>query len=90
MDFSEINTRGLVLLGCGKMGSALLEGWLKGGINADAVYVLDPNPSDWLRAQGVHINATLPENPAMRVFSRTSACRSRRNCFQRKHPEPRN
>ncbi|WP_394197077.1 pyrroline-5-carboxylate reductase [Litoreibacter albidus] len=69
MDFSEINTRGLVLLGCGKMGSALLEGWLKGGINADAVYVLDPNPSDWLRAQGVHINEDLPQSPAIALLA---------------------
>ncbi|MEP3346516.1 MAG: pyrroline-5-carboxylate reductase [Litoreibacter sp.] len=65
MDFSEINTRGLVLLGCGKMGSALLEGWLKGGVDAGAVYVLDPNPSDWVKGQGVHVNEDLPENPAI-------------------------
>ncbi|SFR41172.1 pyrroline-5-carboxylate reductase [Litoreibacter janthinus] len=69
MDFSEINTRGLVLLGCGKMGSALLEGWLKGGIDASAVYVLDPNPSDWVKAQGVHINDNLPENPAIALLA---------------------
>jgi len=31
MDFHDISTRGLVLLGCGKMGSALLAGWLKRG-----------------------------------------------------------
>ena len=28
MDFTDISTRGLVLLGCGKMGSAMLQGWL--------------------------------------------------------------
>jgi pyrroline-5-carboxylate reductase len=28
MAFSEIAERGLVMLGCGKMGSAMLEGWL--------------------------------------------------------------
>lgn len=65
MDFSQINDRGLVLLGCGKMGSALLEGWLKGGIAPDAVYVLDPAPSEWVKAQGVHINADLPTNTAI-------------------------
>jgi pyrroline-5-carboxylate reductase len=69
MDFSQINTRGLVLLGCGKMGSALLEGWLKGGIDAGAVYVLDPNPSDWVQAQGVHINEELPKNPAIALLA---------------------
>lgn len=69
MDFTEINTRGLVLLGCGKMGSALLEGWLKGGINAGAVHVIDPNPSDWLKAQGVHINEALPQDPAIALLA---------------------
>lgn len=69
MDFSQINTRGLVLLGCGKMGSALLEGWLKGGIDADAVYVLDPNPSDWVMAQGVHVNEDIPSNPAIALLA---------------------
>ncbi|PHZ86253.1 pyrroline-5-carboxylate reductase [Paremcibacter congregatus] len=34
--------RPLVLVGCGKMGGALLQGWLKGGLTADAVYVIDP------------------------------------------------
>jgi pyrroline-5-carboxylate reductase len=27
--------------------------------------VLDPNPSGWLKAQGVHLNAPLPEDPAI-------------------------
>ena len=69
MDFSEINTRGLVLLGCGKMGSALLEGWLKGGIDAASVYILDPNPSEWVKAQGVHINEDLPSSPAIALLA---------------------
>ena len=38
--------KGLVLLGCGKMGSAMLEGWLKRGLPASSVWVTDPNPSD--------------------------------------------
>lgn len=65
MDFTEINSRGLVLLGCGKMGSALLEGWLNGGIAPNSVHVLDPAPSEWLQSQGVHINEKLPGNPAI-------------------------
>jgi len=32
----------LVLFGCGKMGGAMLQGWLKGGLQADAVKVVDP------------------------------------------------
>lgn len=64
MDFGDIETRGLVLLGCGKMGSALLEGWLSKGLPRDAVHVRDPKPSDWLTAQGVHLNEDLPDDPA--------------------------
>lgn len=65
MDFKDIPARGMVLLGCGKMGSAMLAGWLKGGLPANAIYVIDPHPSDWLRGTGVHINADLPASPAV-------------------------
>ena len=66
MDFSDIKGRGLVLLGCGKMGSAMLQGWLKGGLPASSVWVLDPNPSEWLRSlNGLHLNEHLPEDPAI-------------------------
>jgi len=65
MDMQTVRARGLVLLGCGKMGSAMLAGWLKGGLPASSVWVLDPNPSDWLTAQGVHLNVALPDNPAI-------------------------
>ncbi|MCU9850359.1 pyrroline-5-carboxylate reductase [Defluviimonas sp. WL0024] len=65
MDMSEVSRRGLVLLGCGKMGSAMLEGWLKGGLPAASVWVSDPYPSDWLKGQGVNLNAALPEAPAI-------------------------
>lgn len=65
MDFSAISARGLVLLGCGKMGSAMLSGWLAHGLPAASVWVIDPNPSDWVKAQGVHLNAPLPAHPAV-------------------------
>jgi pyrroline-5-carboxylate reductase len=65
MAFKDIGDRGLVLLGCGKMGSAMLAGWLQGGLQARSVWVVDPQPSDWVRAQGVHVNATLPDAPAV-------------------------
>ncbi|MCV2865508.1 pyrroline-5-carboxylate reductase [Defluviimonas sp. WL0075] len=65
MDMETVRDRGLVLLGCGKMGSAMLAGWLKGGLPADGVWVIDPNPSDWVKAQGVHLNASLPAAPAI-------------------------
>ncbi|EAU45238.1 pyrroline-5-carboxylate reductase [Salipiger bermudensis] len=65
MENGEIARRGLVLLGCGKMGSAMLEGWLKRGLPAQSVWVMDPHPSDWLQAQGVNLNAELPADPAI-------------------------
>ncbi len=65
MDMSRVAENGLVLLGCGKMGSAMLAGWLEHGLPASSVWVIDPYPSDWLRAQGVHINTTLPDAPAV-------------------------
>lgn len=34
----------LVLVGCGKMGGAMLEGWLKGGVRPEQVVALDPSP----------------------------------------------
>jgi len=34
----------LVLVGAGKMGGAMLEGWLANGVNPDQVEILDPQP----------------------------------------------
>ena len=69
MNMDDLRERGLVLLGCGKMGSAMLEGWLKGGLPATSVWVLDPFPSQWLKAQGVHLNVELPNNPAIALVA---------------------
>lgn len=65
MSKGSIEERGLVLLGCGKMGSAMLAGWLAGGLPATSVWVLDPHPSDWLLSTGVHVNKGLPDAPAI-------------------------
>ncbi|MAY86601.1 MAG: pyrroline-5-carboxylate reductase [Pseudooceanicola sp.] len=65
MTMEQVAARGLVLLGCGKMGSAMLAGWLKDGLPPASVHVIDPYPSDWLRAQGVNINEALPADPAI-------------------------
>ncbi len=69
MDMERVNERGLVLLGCGKMGSALLAGWLARGLEREAVTVLDPNPSDWLMAQDIRVNGTMPARPAVVVLA---------------------
>lgn len=64
----RVNSGGLVLFGCGKVGSALLQGWLDAGVRPDAITVLDPRPSDWLREQGVALN-TVPRAPAVCVLA---------------------
>lgn len=65
MKDSRIAEKGLVLLGCGKMGSAMLAGWLARGLPASSVWVLDPFPSDWLRGTGVDLSGELPGDPAL-------------------------
>ena len=42
MDLNEIRARGLILIGCGKMGSAMVEGWLESGIPASSIWISDP------------------------------------------------
>lgn len=50
-----MNTR-LLLVGCGKMGSAMLEGWLAQGLAADNVYIVEqPETAEKLEASyGIH------------------------------------
>ncbi|MEM9578708.1 MAG: pyrroline-5-carboxylate reductase [Pseudomonadota bacterium] len=65
MKDSRIASQGLVLLGCGKMGSAMLSGWLDSGLPASSVWVVDPYPSDWLKSTGTDLSGNLPERPAI-------------------------
>jgi pyrroline-5-carboxylate reductase len=65
MTLDEIGARGLVLLGCGKMGSAMLAGWLDRGLAPAAVHVIDPAPSDWLTQAGVRLDGAPPADPAV-------------------------
>jgi pyrroline-5-carboxylate reductase len=49
----------LVLAGAGKMGGAMLAGWLARGIDAKRVVVIEPHPSDETRAlvtKGIRLN----------------------------------
>ena len=46
----------LLLVGCGKMGSALLQGWLNAGLEAAQFFVQEPNPDAALADLGVHLN----------------------------------
>jgi len=47
------------------MGSAMLAGWLAQGLPPTSVWVLEPNPSEWLKGTGVDLSGDLPENPAV-------------------------
>jgi len=72
MDMNDVKNRGLVMLGCGKMGSAMLQGWLSQGLPAASVWVLDPRASDWVRGlvtDGLHLNAELPASPAVALIA---------------------
>jgi pyrroline-5-carboxylate reductase len=56
----------LLLVGAGKMGSALLQGWLRLGLDPATVFVVDPQPTPELKAdlaqRGIALNpASMPE-----------------------------
>jgi pyrroline-5-carboxylate reductase len=49
----------IVLAGAGKMGGAMLTGWLAGGLDAKRAVVVEPHPSDEIKAlaaKGVRLN----------------------------------
>jgi pyrroline-5-carboxylate reductase len=49
----------IALAGAGKMGSAMLTGWLAGGLDATRAVVIEPYPSDEIRAlaaRGIQLN----------------------------------
>ena len=51
----------IALAGAGKMGGAMLTGWLAGGLDARRVVVIEPHPSpeiSALAAQGIRLNPT--------------------------------
>ncbi|NIZ08390.1 pyrroline-5-carboxylate reductase [Pseudooceanicola sp. HF7] len=69
MVLDVVAEKGLVLLGCGKMGGAMLAGWLKSGVPPQSVWVIDPNPSDWLKGTGVHLNEEITGTPAVAIVA---------------------
>jgi len=69
MTLDVVARDGLVLLGCGKMGTALLTGWLAAGVPATSVWVIEPNPTEWLQSSGVHLNKGVPPAPAVALLA---------------------
>ena len=65
----------LVLVGAGKMGGAMLEGWLSVGLAPEALTVVEPQPSETIaalcRARGVRLNPQggKPAAPAVAVLA---------------------
>ncbi len=54
----------IALAGAGKMGGALLLGWLTGGLDAGRVIVIEPQPSDEIRLiarRGIRLNPSASE-----------------------------
>ena len=62
----------LVLVGAGKMGGALLSGWLERGLDPEAVRVLDPSPpadtAAMLSLAGISAEAGPPDGVTARVL----------------------
>lgn len=67
---AALATGPLALIGCGKMGVAMLEGWLEGGAPADRLLIIEPAPAPALEARakaaGVRLmsDVAASENPA--------------------------
>lgn len=62
----------LVLLGAGKMGSAMLSGWLEAGIDAERIAVVDPAPppeaSELIAANAISLNPEIASISDPRVL----------------------
>ena len=61
------------MCGCGKMGSALLDGWLESGIGPDRIQVIEPYPSELLTSisieKGLAVNPPMVRNPSVCVIA---------------------
>jgi pyrroline-5-carboxylate reductase len=59
----------LVLIGCGRMGGAMLKGWLARGLPASSVWVVDPSPAPDVAGTAVRLNEPLPADPTLVVVA---------------------
>jgi pyrroline-5-carboxylate reductase len=61
----------VILAGAGKMGGAMLSGWLAQGLDATRIVVIEPQPSDDLRAhlgEGVRLNSSPQDAGSVAAF----------------------
>ena len=80
LDLTHFSKKGIIIIGCGKMGSALLSGWIDSGIDLQNITVIEPNPSSWLQKKNVRLNKELPKKPVLvliRSEEHTSELQSR-------------
>ena len=58
--------RPLLLVGCGKMGGAMLEGWLEMGLAPEQIHIIEPCApiAEELRSRGLSVVVAQPELPA--------------------------
>lgn len=59
----------IVLVGCGKMGQAMLAGWLERGISADQIIIQEPSPTEDVRTLAAKHNIRLVDRLAAPHFS---------------------
>ena len=60
----------LVLVGAGKMGSAMLDGWLARGLKPRQMVVVEPQPGKMLKSlarRGLRLNPKIKATPASAV-----------------------
>jgi pyrroline-5-carboxylate reductase len=61
----------IALAGAGKMGGAMLTGWLAGGLDASRVVVIEPMPSDEMKAlaaKGIRLNPSAKDTGAVETL----------------------
>ncbi|MFN3614757.1 MAG: pyrroline-5-carboxylate reductase [Rubrimonas sp.] len=71
-ELKAVATGGLALLGCGRMGGAMLEGWLAAGLPPAAIHIVEPQPTpviDGFVARGVRFAPTAPAQAAAVVLA---------------------
>ncbi len=73
----------LVLVGAGKMGGAMAQGWLDAGLSASSLTILEPNPSSEIASlaadRGIALNPRIAASPPECWCSRSSRRASTRS-----------